>query len=90
METLTTTQALKAHVRDFNATRACKTCGSFARHVVSWSASGVLCTGCEVAGGLSLCKVNAKLNSSNKAKKKLLAQPGPLPVVFSGMNTNKR
>ena len=87
MTYLTTAEALKLRQREFKAPRPCKTCGSHDRVLLQWSSSYVSCVGCEVNATLSATKIRVALNQRNKVVKKLLAKPGPLPVVFSGMNT---
>ena len=87
MEKMTAAEALRRKVVTFLCQQPCKTCGGKERRFAKWSLRDLYCPNCEATGGLTPCKVRASENRSNKLKKKLLAQPGPLPVVFRGMNT---
>lgn len=88
METMSVAAAIKAHIREFNSSHACKACGSHARVCLSWSPSGVACAGCEI-GGSSVARVKFKEIRLNRAKRKKQNKFWVIPVVYRGLNTVK-
>lgn len=87
MEQMKASEALERKVEAFLCQQPCRVCGGKERRFAKWSLRALYCPNCEAIGSVSSCKVRARENQSNKAKQKLLAQPGCLPVVFGGMNT---
>ena len=90
LPTLTTMQAITQRVRNFNAPRACKACGSHERYLSAWGIHYCSCVGCEVAGGLSKGAIKAAEGQHNRKVAKNKRDNWSIPRVFSGLNTSTR